>query len=198
MALPSLKIIFIFRGYFQNHSKHILQNKPKKASRVFLFFLIIFCLARLFPKNNLKIFLGKGGTQEGICHFFWFRSAFGNPFVTFLDGFGHFFAYPLLPPPPLWQGHCPCFGVLEGGCLGRGVFVFFFALETTGTTEATKPREEHFQTTPFLIVNFEEPRKAPKPRKPRDETFWKQPLIKTTPFQRSDCLLSAHARKSTK
>ena len=27
------------------------------------------------------------------------RSPFGNLFVTFFDGFGHSFAYPLLPPP---------------------------------------------------------------------------------------------------
>ena len=41
----------------------------------------------------------KGGTQKGIGHFFLFRSPFGNHFVTFSDAFGHFFAYPLLPPP---------------------------------------------------------------------------------------------------
>ena len=38
-------------------------------------------------------------TQKGVGHFFEFRSPFGNRFVTFLDAFGHFFAYPLLPPP---------------------------------------------------------------------------------------------------
>ena len=41
----------------------------------------------------------KGGTQKGVGHFFLFRSPFGNRFVTFSDAFGHFFAYPLLPPP---------------------------------------------------------------------------------------------------
>ena len=41
----------------------------------------------------------KGGTQKGVGHFFLFRSPFGNLFVTFFDVFGHFFAYPLLPPP---------------------------------------------------------------------------------------------------
>ena len=41
----------------------------------------------------------KAGTQKGIGHFFLFRSLFGNHFVTFFDFFGHYFAYPLLPPP---------------------------------------------------------------------------------------------------
>ena len=31
--------------------------------------------------------------------FFLFRSPFGNRFITFFDAFGHFLAYPLLPPP---------------------------------------------------------------------------------------------------
>ena len=41
----------------------------------------------------------QGGTQKGVGHFFLFRSPFGNHFVTFFDVFGHFFAFPLLPPP---------------------------------------------------------------------------------------------------
>ena len=48
--------------------------------------------------------LQNGGTQKGIGHVFRFRSPFGNHFVTFLNVFGHFFAYLLLPPPFWRQG----------------------------------------------------------------------------------------------
>ena len=55
------------------------------------------------PKRDAQHMLfqcaAKGGTQKGVGNFFLFRSPFGNHFVTFLDVFGHFFAYPLLPPP---------------------------------------------------------------------------------------------------
>ena len=55
----ALKIIFIFWGYFQRPSKKTLQSKHKNnLARLFLFFEVIFCLARLFLKNNLKRFLG--------------------------------------------------------------------------------------------------------------------------------------------
>ena len=41
----------------------------------------------------------KGGMQKGVGHVFLFRSPLGDHFVTFFNGFGHFFAYPLSPPP---------------------------------------------------------------------------------------------------
>ena len=58
--------------------------------------------ARIASNMRFAVFhcAAKGGTQKGIGHFFRFRSPFGNHFVTFFwDVLGHFFAYPLLPPP---------------------------------------------------------------------------------------------------
>ena len=58
----------------------------------------------------------KGGTQKGVGHFFLFRSPFGNRFVTFLNAFGHFFAYSPFASPLLGQGVQPVVVLVSSGC----------------------------------------------------------------------------------
>ena len=111
-------------------------------------------------------------------HFF--GTFLGTPFwaVTFrscckalFSALFHLRASALLSLPP------DCVGVLEGGCLGMGLFVF----SHSKPREGRKPREqqgENLKATPFWYNKsqyFEEPR---EPRKPRDEIFKDNPRSK--------------------